>query len=85
MADAEEPQGGDQGGAGEEAEEPTEIISATTDLYAVLGVSCQASEDEIRAAYKKAAIKWHPDKNRHQEELANAKFREVTTAYAVLK
>ena len=55
------------------------------DFYAVLGVQQSATVDEIKAAYKKLAIKWHPDKNRHQEELASAKFKEVSTAYAVLR
>ena len=54
------------------------------DLYDVLGVSSTATEDEIRAAYKKSSLRWHPDKNRHQEELASVKFKEVSAAYAVL-
>ena len=58
---------------------------ATRDFYEVLGVSRSATDDEIRSAYKKGAIRWHPDKNRHQEDLAAEKFKELSTAYAVLR
>lgn len=54
------------------------------DLYATLGVAQDASDDDIRKAYKRAAIKWHPDKNRHQPEAAEAKFKEISLAYGVL-
>jgi curved DNA-binding protein CbpA len=64
---------------GEQQQEEEEV-----DFYAVLGVQTSATGDEIKAAYKKLAIKWHPDKNRHQEELASAKFKQVSTAYHVL-
>ena len=67
------------------AESSVEKNENQEDFYAVLGVQQSATVDEIKAAYKKLAIKWHPDKNRHQEELASAKFKEVSTAYAVLR
>jgi len=51
------------------------------DYYEVLGVSKSASEDEIKKAFRKAAVKYHPDKEGGDEE----KFKEVNEAYEVLK
>ena len=53
------------------------------DLYEVLGVSKDASDDEIRKAYRKLAIKYHPDKN-PDDEKASKKFKEISDAYEVL-
>lgn len=52
------------------------------DYYEALGVSKNASETEIKAAYRKQALKWHPDRNKSAG--ANEKFKEVTKAYEVL-
>src|SRR5581483_8510265 len=54
------------------------------DYYEVLGVSRTASIEEIKSAYRKAALKWHPDRNPDKKEEAEAKFRECTEAYSVL-
>lgn len=54
------------------------------DYYAVLGVPKSATEDQIKKAYRKLAIKWHPDKNPTNKEAAEAKFKEVGEAYEVL-
>ena len=53
------------------------------DLYDVIGVSKQASQDEIKKAYRKLALKYHPDKNPDDKE-AEVKFKEAAEAYAVL-
>ena len=57
---------------------------AKRDYYEVLGVVRTAVQDEIKSAYRKAALKWHPDRNPEQKETAEAKFREATEAYSVL-
>lgn len=54
------------------------------DYYEVLGVSKDAGESDIKKAYRKLAIKYHPDKNPGNKE-AEEKFREATEAYEVLK
>lgn len=54
------------------------------DFYEVLGVSPNASESEIRKAYRKLALIWHPDKNPERQEEACIKFREISQAYDVL-
>ncbi len=54
------------------------------DFYEVLGLGKDASEGDIKKAYRKKAVKFHPDKNPDNEEAAE-KFREATEAYEVLK
>jgi curved DNA-binding protein len=54
------------------------------DYYKILGVEKTASDDEIRKAYRKLAKKYHPDKN-PSDLTAEAKFKEVSEAYEVLK
>ncbi|GFR41766.1 hypothetical protein Agub_g2523 [Astrephomene gubernaculifera] len=54
------------------------------DYYAILGVSKTADENELKKAYRKLAMKWHPDKNPDNKEQAAAKFKEVSEAYEVL-
>ena len=53
------------------------------DYYEVLGVSKSASADEIKSAYRKLAMKYHPDRN-PGDEAAKAKFQEASEAYEVL-
>lgn len=52
------------------------------DYYQVLGVSKTADAKEIKSAYRKLALKWHPDKNK--ESGAEKKFKEINQAYEVL-
>ena len=57
------------------------------DLYMLLGVSRNSSNDEIRKGFKKLAAKWHPDKNNETEEkknFAEKKFKEINAAYNIL-
>ncbi len=56
---------------------------AKRDYYEVLGLQKGATEDEIKKAYRKLAIKYHPDRNPGNKE-AEEKFREATEAYEVL-
>lgn len=53
------------------------------DYYQILGVSKNATEEEIKRAYRKLAMKYHPDRNPNKKE-AEEKFKEINEAYAVL-
>jgi molecular chaperone DnaJ len=56
---------------------------AKRDFYEILGINKGATSDEIKKAYRKMAIKYHPDKNPNDKE-AEAKFKEAAEAYEVL-
>ncbi len=53
------------------------------DYYEILGVPRTASEAEIKNAYRRLALKYHPDKNKGSKE-AEEKFKEIANAYSVL-
>lgn len=54
-----------------------------TDYYSILGISKEATADEVKAAYRKLALKYHPDRNPNNKEAEN-KFKEAAQAYEVL-
>jgi DnaJ family protein A protein 2 len=55
-----------------------------TKFYDILGVSPDATEAQLKSAYKKGALKWHPDKNAHNPDAAD-KFKDLSHAYEVLQ
>ncbi|XP_050494485.1 dnaJ homolog subfamily B member 6-like [Bombus huntii] len=54
------------------------------DYYNVLGVQKTATNEDIKKAYRKLALRWHPDKNPENLEEANKRFKEISEAYEVL-
>lgn len=54
------------------------------DYYNILGVNKDASQEDIKKAYRKLSLKYHPDKNPDNKELAEEKFKEINEAHSVL-
>lgn len=59
-------------------------MTSKTDYYDILGVSKGASADEIKKAYRKQALEWHPDRHKDDKEPAEKRFKEINEAYQVL-
>lgn len=55
------------------------------DYYRILQVDKNATDDDLKKAYRKLAMKWHPDKNPNNKREAEAKFKQISEAYEVLK
>lgn len=60
-----------------------EAIMPRQDYYKTLGVPRDAADDQLKRAYRKLALKFHPDKNQGNPE-AEAKFKDISEAYEVL-
>ncbi|OGS56820.1 MAG: molecular chaperone DnaJ [Euryarchaeota archaeon RBG_19FT_COMBO_56_21] len=59
-------------------------MATKKDYYEVLGVAKKASKDEIKQAYRKLAMKYHPDMNKDNAKASEEKFKELSEAYEVL-
>ncbi len=59
-------------------------MAAKSDYYDILGVSKNASAEEIKKAYRKQALEWHPDRHPNEKEAAEKRFKEINEAYQVL-
>lgn len=60
------------------------MATGKADYYDLLGVAKGASADEIKKAYRKQALEWHPDKHKDNKEAAEKRFKEINEAYQVL-
>jgi DnaJ-class molecular chaperone len=59
-------------------------VAAKSDYYDILGVSKGTSAGEIKKAYRKQALEWHPDKHKDNKEAAEKRFKEINEAYQIL-
>lgn len=59
-------------------------MATKRDYYEILGVKKDATKADIKSAYRKAALKWHPDKNPNNKAEAETKFKEINEAYQVV-
>ncbi len=59
-------------------------MATKSDYYDILGVSKSASADELKKAYRKQALEWHPDRHKDDKEAAEKRFKEINEAYQVL-
>eukprot|EP00931_Biecheleriopsis_adriatica_P047612 TRINITY_DN27468_c0_g1_i1.p1 TRINITY_DN27468_c0_g1~~TRINITY_DN27468_c0_g1_i1.p1 ORF type:complete len:484 (-),score=145.92 TRINITY_DN27468_c0_g1_i1:217-1647(-) len=56
----------------------------TPEFYVLLGVTADATFEEIKAGYRKQALIWHPDKNRHRPDVATQRFQKINEAFDTL-
>lgn len=59
-------------------------MNTNKDYYQVLGVPRDAGEDEVKRAYRRLAMQFHPDRNLGNEKWANEKFKEINEAFSVV-
>jgi DnaJ-class molecular chaperone len=59
-------------------------MATKPDYYDILGVSKSASAEEIKKAYRKQALEWHPDRHADDKEAAEKRFKEINEAYQIL-
>ena len=59
-------------------------MAAKSDYYDILGVTKETSDSEIKKAYRKQALEWHPDKHKDNKEAAEKRFKEINEAYQIL-
>lgn len=59
-------------------------MATKRDFYEVLGLTKGATDAEIKSAYRKMALKWHPDRNQDKKDEAEKQFKEINEAYQVL-
>lgn len=64
--------------------QPVLAFQAGLDYYEVLGVEREATPADVRKAYRREALEWHPDKNPERREEAEERFRRIAEAYSVL-
>ncbi|KAH9503207.1 DnaJ sub B member 6-A [Bulinus truncatus] len=62
----------------------TRKSNISVDYYEVLGIEKSSTEQEVKKAYRRLALKWHPDKNPDNKDEAKKKFQEISEAYDVL-
>ena len=60
------------------------LVHSGKDYYKILGVKKTAKEKDLKKAYRKLALKWHPDKNAKNKEAATKKFEQISEAYEIL-
>jgi DnaJ-class molecular chaperone len=59
-------------------------MSTKISYYEILEVEQTCSKEDLRKAYKKLALRWHPDRNPEQKEVAEQRFKEISEAYQIL-
>merc|ERR1719261_1875173 len=60
------------------------ISALSVDYYSVLGIGADAQPQQIKQAYRKLSLKWHPDRHQKDKDIAHEKFIEIGEAYGVL-